>query len=184
MKTLAWILAAPLLASCQLWPAASVAAPVQAAATTRQVAPPWPAPADPLPGLRAAHIEDYLQLAGGSHIHAHLSVFYDGVPVTVPASLGMDPHGIFIAPLHTHTPTGVLHLQAPPGKTYTLGQIFAVWGVSLQGAAVFDHGEAVAEPQSYVVQDHHEVVVAYGTLPPRIPVEYNGWLCIDWSLCE
>ena len=75
------------------------------------------------------------------HVHAHLDVFVDGKPITVPAGIGIkidDPHvrrfdepdgsvaygGIdlcnepCISPLHTHDASGVLHTESPkPNRT-------------------------------------------------------------------
>jgi len=137
-----------------------------------------------LPGLRAAKIQDYLQASPDSHIHVHLDVYYDGQPVAVPARLGMDPLGIYIAPLHTHLPNGVIHLQAPKGLHYTLDQVFKVWGVPLAGAAVYDHGTLVPDPTALVLQPDHEIAIVYGHPPATIPVEYDRFVCVNWGLCE
>jgi hypothetical protein len=102
----------------------------------------------------------------------------------VPGGLGIDPQGAYIAPLHTHTTSGVFHVQAPAGRTYTLGQVFTLWGVPLGGAAVYDQGRPVADPAGLVLQSNHEIVVAYGTPPSAIPVDYDRWHCVAIGLCE
>jgi hypothetical protein len=174
-----------LLASCTFLPAPTLAVPLMTLGSNPlPPPPPWNAPLNPLPGLDAIGIRHYLQETYDVHIHAHLDVFYQGQPVTVPAKLGFAPDGVYIAPLHTHTPTGVLHLEGPTGSSYTLGQLFTVWGVALQGATALDNGVPVTDPATMVLKDHHEVVVMFGTPPARVPAEYNGWLCIDLKLCE
>jgi hypothetical protein len=73
------------------------------------------------------------------HIHVHLLILYHGTGVTVPAGIGvgrpwgMDSTG-FIATggcfawIHTHDTTGVVHIVTPEEKSFTLGQLFEVWG--------------------------------------------------------
>jgi hypothetical protein len=62
------------------------------------------------------------------HLHQHLDLYVDGRQVPVPAGIGIDP-AVRFAPLHTHDTSGVIHLESPTVRTYTLGQFFAVWGV-------------------------------------------------------
>ena len=64
------------------------------------------------------------------HIHQHLDLYVDGRKVLVPAGIGIDP-AVGYAPLHTHDPSGVIHVESPTVRTYTLGEFFAVWGVRI-----------------------------------------------------
>ncbi|GHO47914.1 hypothetical protein [Ktedonospora formicarum] len=61
------------------------------------------------------------------HIHAHLSVYIDGQPVAIPQNIGIASDGSCIYWLHTHDTTGLLHIESPTTKTYTLGDFFTVW---------------------------------------------------------
>jgi len=74
------------------------------------------------------------------HIHAHLTVFVNGVARQVPAGIGIPgaqaqdtPQGPFIASgtcfywLHTHAADGIIHIESPVRRAYTLGQFFDVW---------------------------------------------------------
>ena len=63
------------------------------------------------------------------HIHAQLSVYTDGKKQTVPAQVGIDPKSQFLASLHTHDNTGVIHMEAVQPFPFKLGQFFDVWGV-------------------------------------------------------
>jgi hypothetical protein len=79
------------------------------------------------------------------HIHAHLTIFVDGVPRQVPAGIGIAPpyeveqtaSGAFIAGgtcfmwLHTHSADGIVHTESPIKRTYTLGDFFDIWGQPL-----------------------------------------------------
>lgn len=179
-----WVGVAATLGACGILPAPGVAVAVGGAPDQMPSPPPWRAPSDPLPGINNAGIRAYLQDVYDVHIHAHLDVYYNGQPVTVPGGLGIGPGNLYIAPLHTHTPTGLLHLEGPRGKTYTLSQVFTLWGVPLHGAAAWDNGARVADAEGLVLQDHHEVAVVFGTPPATVPVGFNNWLCLDLSLCE
>ena len=78
------------------------------------------------------------------HIHAHLTVFVNGAARQVPAAVGIPgaqaentPSGPFIASgtcfywLHTHAPDGIIHIESPVQRTYTLGNFFDIWGQPL-----------------------------------------------------
>jgi hypothetical protein len=61
------------------------------------------------------------------HVHAHLSLYINGSPVTVPAGIGIDENNQCYYWLHTHDVTGVIHIEAPQPGTYTLGTFFRLW---------------------------------------------------------
>jgi len=63
------------------------------------------------------------------HIHAHLEVFVDGTRVEVPANIGINQTQGFLTSLHTHDATGIIHIESPTVRTFTLGEVFDVWGV-------------------------------------------------------
>ena len=89
------------------------------------------------------------------HDHVHLDLVVDGKKVTVPAGVGLAepvdngacpkptaPTGdcatghIYVAlvansPLHTHSSSGIIHVEPDRTGTYTLGQFFDEWGVRL-----------------------------------------------------
>jgi hypothetical protein len=78
------------------------------------------------------------------HIHAHLTVFVNGSARQIPAAIGIPgaqaeqtPEGPFIASgtcfywLHTHAADGIVHIESPVQRTYTLGNFFDIWGQPL-----------------------------------------------------
>ena len=78
------------------------------------------------------------------HIHAHLTVFVNGAARQIPAAIGIPgaqaentPTGPFIASgtcfywLHTHAADGIIHIESPVHRTYTLGDFFDIWGQPL-----------------------------------------------------
>lgn len=123
------------------------------------------------------------------HIHQHLDVFVDGNRVAVPANIGIDSAQQFIAALHTHDPSGVLHVESPEPKTFTLGQVFGVWGVPLSSKGIgglatgggkelqaWVNGKPVkGDPGDINLASHQEIVLAYGTAaeaPKPVPSSY------------
>jgi hypothetical protein len=78
------------------------------------------------------------------HIHAHLTVFVNGSARQIPAAVGIPgaqatntPQGSFIETgtcfywLHTHAADGIIHIESPVQRTFTLGNFFNIWGQPL-----------------------------------------------------
>ena len=152
---------------------------------------PWGAnTADLAERLRAIGIPALSPLEGTAvHIHQHLDLYVDGRKVLVPAGIGIDP-AVGYAPLHTHDPSGVIHVESPTVRTYTLGEFFAVWGVRFTPSCLggycagggrqlrlFVDGRAYrGDPTTLALAPHQELVVAFGTaaqLPSPIPSTYQ-----------
>ncbi|HET9008022.1 MAG TPA: hypothetical protein VFQ04_15030 [Actinomycetes bacterium] len=152
---------------------------------------PWGAnTADLAERLRAIGIPALSPMEGTAvHIHQHLDLYVDGRKVLVPAGIGIDP-AVGYAPLHTHDPSGVIHIESPTVRTYTLGEFFAVWGVRITPSCLggycagggrqlrlFVDGRADrGDPTTLALAPHQELVVAFGTaaqLPSPIPSTYQ-----------
>jgi len=73
------------------------------------------------------------------HYHPQLNIVIRGQQVPVPAGIGIDPVTGAMSALHTHTPDGVIHVEADvAGERFTLGQLFTQWDVELTEAQVGD----------------------------------------------
>jgi hypothetical protein len=84
------------------------------------------------------------------HIHVHLAVFFDGAEQQIPLGIGIgqpwqvsdSAAGPFVVDgscfywLHTHTETGVVHIESPVRRTFTLGDFFAIWQEPLSAMQV------------------------------------------------
>ncbi len=152
---------------------------------------PWPAEGSYLRArLMAIGLPALLEEGTALHTHQHLDIFVDGKPVSVPAGIGIDADQRFIAPIHTHDATGVIHIESPLVQPFTLGEFFDVWGVRLTAQClgsyctrgdtavrVFSNGQAVTgDPRALALSFHQEIVVTYGTaaaLPNPIPSRYT-----------
>jgi len=122
------------------------------------------------------------------HIHVHLDIYVNGRVVTVPASIGIPPSG-GITPVHTHDTTGIIHVESPDAHaTYTLGQLFDIWGVKFTDNSlgsyedndtskmvVFSNGKEVKDPMNLPFKAHEEIAISYGTpqQQPTIPITYQ-----------
>jgi hypothetical protein len=152
----------------------------RAAGTPRTSAPPWPAPQPgDVRGLIAkAGLPVLAMEATDVHYHAHLDVLVDGEAVTVPANIGIAGAGALSA-LHTHTPDGIIHIEAPANDRFTLGQLFTEWNVRFTATCVgglcadgshplrvYVNGTAYdGDPTQLVLAAHQEIAVVYGALP-------------------
>jgi len=65
------------------------------------------------------------------HIHQHLTILDHGNPVAIPPNVGQPAEKPCIYWVHTHTPDGIIHIEAPGQVTFKLGQFFELWGVRL-----------------------------------------------------
>jgi hypothetical protein len=163
--------------------------PPATTAVGRDTAPPWAAPTDAAAAVRAAGLAMLGEEGNVIHIHAHLDVTVDGQPVVVPGGIGIGRSGQGISPLHTHNASGVIHIESPVKRAYTLGEFFTEWDVSLSpgnvgglhaGDAktlrVFVNGvQVTGNPAALIINAHDEIAVIYGD--PRsavsIPSRYE-----------
>jgi hypothetical protein len=124
------------------------------------------------------------------HIHEHLDVFVNGRKVAVPANLGINAAAGYLSPLHTHDDSGLIHVESPTERPYTLGQLFDVWGVRFTRTCLggyCDRGDHLLrvfvggtlfrdDPRLLELALHQEIVVTYGTpkqLPHPVPSSYS-----------
>jgi hypothetical protein len=117
------------------------------------------------------------------HIHAHLTIFVKGSPRQVPAGIGIPgaraqstPRGPFITAgkcfywLHTHVADGVIHIESPVQRTYTLGEFFDEWGQPL--------GPGQAGPATGHVTAYYNGRPYHGN-PRNIPLTAHAQIQLD-----
>jgi hypothetical protein len=148
---------------------------------------PWPPEYAALPdrlkplGMHALSAE-----ALNYHVHQHLNIFVNGKRVTVPQSIGIDD-GAFITEIHTHDPSGIIHVESAKKQPYTLGQFFGVWGVRFSKTCIGGYCASAGKPlrvyldgklysgnpNDLILQNHQVISVVYGKPPKKIPSTYN-----------
>jgi hypothetical protein len=116
------------------------------------------------------------------HVHAHLYILLDGRPQTVSSQVGI-PGGPLLAKciywLHTHDTSGIIHVESPTKRTFTLGQFFDIWGQPLNridvathpvpssGLTVFVNGvQYNDDPRNIDLMAHTQVVIELGQVVP------------------
>ena len=121
------------------------------------------------------------------HVHAHLSLFNRGQQIAIPygvgivkpfqANNGFVGMGRGIYWLHTHDATGIIHVESPDDRVYTLGQFFDIWGqplttngvAGLNGAvhAFVDGKPYSGNPRGIVLGAHTQITLEVGA--PAVP---------------
>ena len=130
------------------------------------------------------------------HIHAHLTVFVNGAPRQVPAGIGIPgaaatttPAGPFISSgtcfywLHTHAPDGIIHIESPVHRSYTLGEFFDEWGQPLgpdrvgpasgHVTAIYNGKVFLGNPRDLPLTAHAQIQLEVGT--PLVAPESISW---------
>jgi len=120
------------------------------------------------------------------HIHAHLTVFVNGTPRQIPAGIGIPsakaqntPQGQFIASgtcfywLHTHAADGIIHIESPIHRIYTLGNFFDEWGQPLgpnqvglfkgHVTAIYNGKAYKGNPRDIPLNAHAQIQLQVGT---------------------
>jgi hypothetical protein len=126
------------------------------------------------------------------HIHAHLTLILRGEQIAVPYGIGIvkpfqavngfvgTGNGIYW--LHTHDATGIIHVESPDSRSYTLGQFFDIWGQSLSAREVaglsgdvhafVDGKPFTGNPRDIVLTSHLQITLEIGApiVPPPVYV--------------
>jgi hypothetical protein len=141
-------------------------------------------------------------------------VLVNGKKVTIPAGVGLAepknsgpcpseplPHGdcttgaIYTAqvansPIHTHSTSGLIHIEADRPGTFTLGEFFDEWGVRLTAnclggyctgkgselRAYVDGKLSAGNPRAIVLTDRQEIALVFGRGSDfrAVPAHYTG----------
>ena len=80
------------------------------------------------PPVDSIYCDSLEQLA--YHIHTHLSIYINGTLSPIPQNVGIASDGSCYYWLHTHDTTGVIHIESPTQKDYTLGNFFDEWSTN------------------------------------------------------
>jgi hypothetical protein len=126
------------------------------------------------------------------HVHAHLDIFVDGKPFIVPAQIGIDPEGQCLYWIHTHDDSGIIHIESPFEREFTIGNFIDIWGQTFNNTHLFDKNglnntnslmsvyvNGVKVPTSsdfrnIKINAHDEIALIFGTIEAdKIPSRYQ-----------
>lgn len=115
------------------------------------------------------------------HVHANLAIYMNGSEHQVPGGIGIQPSCMYW--LHTHDSGGLVHIESPAQRSFTLGNLFDIWGQPLGPWQVgSDRGQVVAyvngkqfngNPRDIPLTDHAAIQLDVGqpAVPPQ-PVTF------------
>ena len=106
------------------------------------------------------------------HIHPQLEIIIDGQKQEIPVNIGIT--NFCMNALHTHDTSGVIHVESPEKRDFTVADFFAVWGKPFSKDQILDskaddtHMIKVTvdtvEVDSYentVLRDGEKIVISY-----------------------
>lgn len=151
-----------------------------------------PSPGQSVDGIQCGTGE---QLA--FHIHSRLTLFVNGRSERVPYGVGIaDPQlqpglsvpfvggGACFSWLHTHAADGIIHIESPVQRTFTLGNFFDVWGQPLSSTQVgpakgpvtafVDGKQWTGDPRDIPLHEHSQIQLEVGH-PLVAPVHITSW---------
>jgi hypothetical protein len=130
------------------------------------------------------------------HYHADLQIYVNGQLQAVPAGIGFvlpdsdtsTPHlasngtTACVYSLHTHNADGIIHIESPDSRSYTLGNLFDIWGQHLSTRQFMNHAVdakhklvvlvydstgakhvVTGDPSRVVLSAHETVVIQYNS---------------------
>jgi hypothetical protein len=124
------------------------------------------------------------------HNHVHIDIFINGQRYIVPSQVGIIPERC-IYWLHTHDDSGIIHIESPVVKNYTLGQFFDIWNKKFNNSQIIDNvangknnntlsvyvnGQKVSSGANYRdinLNEHDQIAIVYGKPPTSIPTKYE-----------
>lgn len=118
------------------------------------------------------------------HIHVHLAIFVNGEEQQIPYGIGIgqpwdisdSDEGPFVDNgscfywIHTHTGDGVVHIESPVRRRFTLGDFFAIWQLPLSASQV---GAAHGQVITYINGQRDP------TNPPDVPLVPHARIQLD-----
>ncbi len=113
------------------------------------------------------------------HTNAHLDIFINDQPYTVPGKIGI-VNNTCLYWIHTNDTTGIIRIEAPNDEQFTLKQLFDIWKATSSNfppndtTTVYINGQqSTLNLNDTVIKSHDEITVVYGVRPSIIPTSYQ-----------
>lgn len=122
------------------------------------------------------------------HIHPHLTILDHGRAVAIPEDVGRPVAAQCLYWLHTHTPDGIIHIESPALREFSLRQFFDIWGQPLsrknvagakprpgESVKIYVDGQAYSgDPRNIEFAQHLDIAILVGP-PYKKPVPFTQW---------
>lgn len=105
-----------------------------------------------------------------THYHAGLQIIYNGIPVTAfPGNVGRLSTCFYWLHSHVESP-GVIHIEAPKERTFTLGNFFDIWAKSLGTPEPLDRTHV----STFTLTPEQKMVIYVDSADGKGPQLYEG----------
>ncbi len=137
----------------------------------------------PVDGIPCQQMEGTVE-----HIHQHVRILDHGKQIRIPEDVGRPIVGQCFYWIHTHTPDGIVHVEAPSFRTFTLGNFFDIWGQPLSATDVagarpkknervvvwIGGARYTGDPRKIELIQHLDVTIEVGP-PYAKPAQFTDW---------
>jgi hypothetical protein len=111
------------------------------------------------------------------HSHVHMELLVDGQLVSLPPNIGIDPalyndHSFEkyavtaqMAPIHTHSTDGLIHIESTVVRDYTVGEFLDIWGLDfsqIRTISMLVDGQSVPDYENHVLKDGQQILLEIG----------------------
>lgn len=106
------------------------------------------------------------------HIHPNLQIVINGQKQEIMANIGISLS--CMNALHTHDSSGIIHVESPEKRDFTLSDFFAVWNKTYNKDQILDYkvdnkhviretinGQEVEEYENTVLRDKNQIIIFY-----------------------
>jgi hypothetical protein len=131
-----------------------------------------------------------------AHVHVHLAIFVNGQEQPIPYGIGIgqpwslsdSDEGPFVDDgscfywIHTHTQDGIIHIESPIRRRFTLADFFAIWQMPLSDSQVgpaqgqvitYVNGQrSTLAPQDVPLLSHARIQLDVGDDVPPYPFDF------------
>jgi hypothetical protein len=131
------------------------------------------------------------------HIHAHQAVYVGGQSRSLPGGIGIPGSqvvrtsqgpvaegGQCIYWLHTHAPDGVIHIESPTRRIYTLGEFFDEWHQPLSPTQIGTiHGTStwIVDGKPWTKNPRSIPLLPHTVIQANVGQPPASFMSVDWS---
>lgn len=121
---------------------------------------------------REVALRSTTDMATKFHIHPEIKIVINEVEQNIPEDIGVSAIGM--TAIHTHEGGGLIHVEAPIQKDFTIGDFFAVWGKTFTQNQILDsvvdeshqitvtvNGILVDTFDNTMMNDHDKIIISY-----------------------